>query len=107
MSRFCLVWAIRSALGYLCVYTEYARRLYLSSRMYSCILNMAARLESLEGTSALADQTRLCILALLLHGGSAVIRILPGLPPRLAPPRLLAPGGLVSARREGLWVHYR
>ena len=73
---------------------------------------MAARLESLEHTfKALADQTRLRILALLLNGEVSVcdIHTCLGLPQPKVSRHLayLRRAGLVATRREGLWVHYR
>jgi len=60
---------------------------------------------------ALADQTRLRILGLLLGGEVCVCDIHEtlGIPQARASRHLayLRRSGLVAARREGLWVHYR
>jgi ArsR family transcriptional regulator len=60
---------------------------------------------------ALADQTRLRILGLLLGGEVCVCDIHEtlGIPQAKASRHLayLRRSGLVTARREGLWVHYR
>jgi ArsR family transcriptional regulator len=62
--------------------------------------------------SALANQTRLrCLMLLLDHGELCVCELTRAL--RLSQPHvsrhlaLLREGGLVRDRREGLWVHYR
>jgi ArsR family transcriptional regulator, arsenate/arsenite/antimonite-responsive transcriptional repressor len=60
---------------------------------------------------ALADQTRLRILGLLLTGEVCVCHIHDSL--RISQPKAsrhlayLRKAGLASTRREGLWVHYR
>lgn len=60
---------------------------------------------------ALADETRLRILALLRQGEVCVCHIQGGL--RLPQPTIsrhlayLRKTGLVEARREGVWMHYR
>ena len=60
---------------------------------------------------ALADETRLRILSLLAHGEVCVCHIHGGL--RLPQPTIsrhlayLRRAGLVEARREGVWMHYR
>jgi ArsR family transcriptional regulator len=60
---------------------------------------------------ALADQTRLRILGLLLTGEVCVCHIHDSL--RISQPKAsrhlayLRQSGLVATRREGLWVHYR
>ena len=60
---------------------------------------------------ALADETRLRILALLRDGDVCVCHIQGGL--RLPQPTIsrhlayLRKSGLVEARREGVWMHYR
>jgi ArsR family transcriptional regulator, arsenate/arsenite/antimonite-responsive transcriptional repressor len=60
---------------------------------------------------ALADETRLRILALLRDGEVCVCHIQGGL--RLPQPTIsrhlayLRRSGLVHARREGVWMHYR
>jgi ArsR family transcriptional regulator len=60
---------------------------------------------------ALADETRLRILALLRDGEVCVCHIQGGL--RLPQPTIsrhlayLRKAGLVEARREGIWMHYR
>ena len=60
---------------------------------------------------ALADQTRLRILGLLLTGEVCVCHIHDSL--RISQPKAsrhlayLRQAGLVATRREGLWVHYR
>lgn len=60
---------------------------------------------------ALGDETRLRILALLRQGEVCVCHIQGGL--RLPQPTVsrhlayLRKSGLVSARREGVWMHYR
>jgi ArsR family transcriptional regulator len=60
---------------------------------------------------ALADETRLRILALLRHGEVCVCHIHGGLQlPQPAISRHLAylrNAGLVEARRDGIWMHYR
>ena len=60
---------------------------------------------------ALADQTRLRILALLASGEVCVCNIYGalGVPQPTASRHLayLRKSGLVAARRDGLWVHYR
>ena len=70
------------------------------------------RLVSLENTfKALADQTRLRILGLLRAGEICVCDIHGslGLPQPTVSRHLayLRKSGLVAARKEGLWVHYR
>jgi ArsR family transcriptional regulator len=69
----------------------------------------AATLESL--LRALADQTRLRILALLASGEVCVCKIhgALGVPQPTASRHLayLRKTGLVATRRDGLWVHYR
>jgi ArsR family transcriptional regulator len=70
------------------------------------------RLISLEKTfKALADQTRLRILGLLTAGEICVCDIHGslGLPQPTVSRHLayLRNAGLVSTRKEGLWVHYR
>ena len=60
---------------------------------------------------ALADETRLRILALLRDGEVCVCHIQGGL--KLPQPTIsrhlayLRNAGLVAARREGIWMHYR
>src|SRR5262245_15912345 len=73
---------------------------------------MDKRLRTLEGTfKALADATRLRILGLLLTGEVCVCHIHESL--RIPQPKAsrhlayLRKAGLVEARREGLWMHYR
>jgi ArsR family transcriptional regulator len=71
-----------------------------------------ASLDSLEQLfKALADDTRLRILALLASGEVCVCNIHGALDlPQPAVSRHLAylrKTGLVAARREGLWMHYR
>ncbi len=60
---------------------------------------------------ALADQTRLRILALLASGEVCVCKIhgALGVPQPMASRHLayLRKTGLVATRRDGLWVHYR
>jgi ArsR family transcriptional regulator len=73
---------------------------------------MDKRLQSLEETfKALADVTRLRILGLLLAGEVCVCDIHESLKiPQPKASRHLAylrKAGLVAARREGLWMHYR
>jgi ArsR family transcriptional regulator len=73
---------------------------------------MAAHVESLERAfKALADGTRLRILGLLLPGEVCVCNLHEslGLPQPTVSRHLayLRRAGLVTARREGLWVHYR
>ena len=73
---------------------------------------MVDRLKNLEQTfQALADQTRLRILALLATGDVCVCHIHEslGLPQPKVSRHLayLRRAGLVVARKEGLWVHYR
>jgi ArsR family transcriptional regulator len=70
------------------------------------------RLEALETLfKALADTTRLRILGLLLTGEVCVCHIHESLRiPQSKASRHLAylrKAGLVEARREGLWMHYR
>ena len=69
-------------------------------------------LDSLEATyKALADRTRLRMLALMMHGEVCVCDIHDTL--RLPQPTAsrhlayLRRAGLVEARREGTWMHYR
>jgi ArsR family transcriptional regulator, arsenate/arsenite/antimonite-responsive transcriptional repressor len=73
---------------------------------------MDKRLHGLETTfKALADATRLRILGLLLTGEVCVCHIHESL--RIPQPKAsrhlayLRKTGLVEARREGLWMHYR
>lgn len=73
---------------------------------------MDKRLQALESTfKALADTTRLRILGLLLTGEVCVCHIHETL--RIPQPKAsrhlayLRKTGLVDARREGLWMHYR
>ena len=71
-----------------------------------------ARLESLETLfKALADRTRLRILGLLAAGEICVcdIHVSLGIPQPTASRHLayLRRTGLVDARKQGLWVHYR
>jgi ArsR family transcriptional regulator, arsenate/arsenite/antimonite-responsive transcriptional repressor len=73
---------------------------------------MDKRLHQLETTfKALADVTRLRILGLLLTGEVCVCHIHESL--RVPQPKVsrhlayLRRAGLVEARREGLWMHYR
>ena len=73
---------------------------------------MDTRLYGLETTfKALADVTRLRILGLLLTGEVCVCHIHESL--RIPQPKAsrhlayLRKAGLVDARREGLWMHYR
>jgi ArsR family transcriptional regulator len=70
------------------------------------------RLDSLESVfKALADRTRLRIISLLLSGEICVCNIHEslGLPQPTVSRHLayLRNAGLVAARKEGLWVHYR
>jgi ArsR family transcriptional regulator len=74
--------------------------------------NMKDRLATLERTfQALGDQTRLRILALLATGEVCVCYIHESLD--LPQPKVsrhlayLRRAGLVDARKDGLWVHYR
>ena len=73
---------------------------------------MKMRLEAVETLfKALADTTRLRILGLLLTGEVCVCHIHESL--RIPQPKAsrhlayLRQAGLVDARREGLWMHYR
>jgi ArsR family transcriptional regulator len=73
---------------------------------------MPATLDQLETVfSALADRTRLRILGLLLTGEVCVCHIHEAL--RISQPKAsrhlayLRNAGLVTARRDGLWMHYR
>jgi ArsR family transcriptional regulator len=73
---------------------------------------MATRIDALEQAfQALADGTRLRILGLLLAGEVCVCNLHASL--GISQPKVsrhlayLRRAGLVSARREGLWVHYR
>jgi len=73
---------------------------------------MKMRLEAVENLfKALADTTRLRILGLLLTGEVCVCDIHESL--RIPQPKAsrhlayLRKAGLVDARREGLWMHYR
>jgi ArsR family transcriptional regulator len=73
---------------------------------------MATQIQSLERVfQALADGTRLRILGLLLAGEVCVCSLHESLgEPQPKVSRHLAylrRAGLVSTRREGLWVHYR
>ncbi len=74
--------------------------------------NMQAQLDRMEALfKALADSTRLRILALLTGGEICVCHIHESL--RIPQPKAsrhlayLRRAGLVEARKEGLWVHYR
>ena len=80
--------------------------------MSTSIAPTAPRLESLETLfKALADRTRLRILALLAQGEVCVCDIngTLGIPQPTASRHLayLRRSGLVQDRREGLWVYYR
>jgi ArsR family transcriptional regulator, arsenate/arsenite/antimonite-responsive transcriptional repressor len=73
---------------------------------------VATTLDQLETVfSALADRTRLRILGLLLTGEVCVCHIHEAL--RISQPKAsrhlayLRNAGLVAARRDGLWMHYR
>lgn len=73
---------------------------------------MSKALTELEGLfKALADETRLRILGLLLTGEVCVCHIHESL--RISQPKAsrhlayLRRAGLVETRRDGLWVHYR
>jgi ArsR family transcriptional regulator len=71
-----------------------------------------ARLDALETVfKALADRTRLRIIGLLVNGEVCVCHIHDslGIPQPMASRHLayLRRAGLVSTRKEGLWVHYR
>ena len=73
---------------------------------------MGKPLTDLEGLfKALADETRLRILGLLLGGEVCVCHIHESL--RISQPKAsrhlayLRRAGLVETRRDGLWVHYR
>jgi ArsR family transcriptional regulator, arsenate/arsenite/antimonite-responsive transcriptional repressor len=73
---------------------------------------MATQIHALEQAfQALADGTRLRILGLLLGGEVCVCNLHESL--GISQPKVsrhlayLRRAGLVSARREGLWVHYR
>jgi ArsR family transcriptional regulator len=73
---------------------------------------MDKRLQALDRVfKALADATRLRILGLLLTGEVCVCHIHESL--RIPQPKAsrhlayLRKAGLVEARREGLWMHYR
>ena len=73
---------------------------------------MAKQLVVMEGLfKALADETRLRILGLLLTGEVCVCDIHESL--RIPQPKAsrhlayLRRAGLVDTRREGLWIHYR
>ena len=73
---------------------------------------MTKPLTELEGLfKALADETRLRILGLLLTGEVCVCHIHESL--RISQPKAsrhlayLRRAGLVETRRDGLWVHYR
>src|SRR5207244_13282507 len=73
---------------------------------------MAKQLNEMETLfKALADATRLRILGLLLTGEVCVCHIHESL--RIPQPKAsrqlayLRKAGLVAARREGLWMHYR
>jgi len=73
---------------------------------------MTTHLSKMEGLfKALADETRLRILGLLLTGEVCVCHIHESL--RISQPKAsrhlayLRRAGLVETRRDGLWVHYR
>jgi ArsR family transcriptional regulator len=73
---------------------------------------MARDLQAADQTfKALADPTRIRILGLLVHGEICVCHIHESLrlPQSLVSRHLayLRRAGLVEARKEGLWVHYR
>ena len=90
------------------------RRIYRAGYIYvkaNIIVRMADPLERLEGVfRALADRTRLRILALLAGGEVCVCEIHEslGLPQPTVSRHLayLRSAGLVTGRKEGLWVHY-
>src|SRR6478736_6504458 len=72
----------------------------------------AKQLDQMEGLfKALADRTRLRILGLLLSGEVCVCDIHESL--KITQPKAsrhlayLRRAGLVAARRDGLWMHYR
>jgi ArsR family transcriptional regulator len=70
------------------------------------------RLDTLETVfKALADRTRLRIIGLLVNGEVCVCHIHDslGIPQPMASRHLayLRRAGLVSTRKDGLWVHYR
>src|SRR5688500_20138604 len=70
------------------------------------------RLDALETVfKALADRTRLRIIGLLVNGEICVCHIHDslGIPQPMASRHLayLRRAGLVAARKDGLWVHYR
>jgi ArsR family transcriptional regulator len=70
------------------------------------------RIDALESLfKALADRTRLRILGLLVSGEICVCHIHDslGIPQPMASRHLayLRRAGLVAARKDGLWVHYR
>jgi ArsR family transcriptional regulator len=70
------------------------------------------RLNALEGIfKALADRTRLRIIGLLVNGEVCVCDIHGslGIPQPMTSRHLayLRRAGLVAARKDGLWVHYR
>ena len=83
--------------------------------MVSCCTTPVPRLKGAAELAAvfkaLADETRLRILALLRDGEVCVCHIQGGL--QLPQPTIsrhlayLRKSGLVEARREGIWMHYR
>jgi ArsR family transcriptional regulator len=73
---------------------------------------MSTKIEGIEVVcKALGDRTRLRILALLIHGEVCVCDIHESL--KIGQPKAsrhlayLRRAGLVRARKEGLWMHYR
>lgn len=89
---------------------EYMNRDYICQRVY--MKKVRTTLDQLEDTfKALADRTRLRILALLGNNEVCVCHIHDslGLPQPTVSRHLayLRRTGLVSARRDGVWMHYR
>src|SRR5581483_5938596 len=101
----------------MCRYEKHSRReTYVSRRMYSDILWNMARYRRQEVPleqmfSALADPTRLRLVNLMAGGEICVcyfVQVLGAPQPKIS--RHLAylrKAGVVAARREGKWMHYR
>src|SRR4051794_21557847 len=89
------------------IYQAYPDVIYLSRQIY--MAKPATEMEALF--KALADETRLRILGLLLTGEVCVCDIHESLKiPQSKASRHLAylrRSGLVDTRRSGLWIHYR
>jgi ArsR family transcriptional regulator, arsenate/arsenite/antimonite-responsive transcriptional repressor len=94
------------------IYTHYRSLDYICQGEYNGLNMKDRQLDSLETLfKALADRTRLRILGLLAAGEVCVCDIHEslGLPQPTTSRHLayLRRAGLVAARKDGLWVHYR